>query len=274
MASEDARKLFVAGLPDSVTEEVLRDLFVEVGVQVTELALPRDRTSGRPRGFAFVSLGSVEDAEGARRALDGRAVGGKVISVRPFQTAPPQRRDPPGDRPARRDGDAAGPASDRTLYVGNLPYDATPEEVEAALMRYSVDGIARTHLPLDAEGRRRGFGFVTFQTAAAARAAVDALQGAEIHGRRLTVNLAYPKGSTSNSNHDGPRASEGLRSRPASEAGASSRSHGPPPVFAAPPPKANEPRRRRKFDHDGEGGPRPRGRREYEERWRDDDDDE
>jgi RNA recognition motif-containing protein len=150
MATEDARKLFVAGLPDSVTEEVLRGLFIESGAQVIELTVPRDRMSGRPRGFAFVRLGSEEDADRARQVLDGRIVDGRSISVRPFQAEPPVgRAERPerggfggpggpgggvggvggggpmggggfGDRPPRRDG-PGGPAPDRTLYVGNLP---------------------------------------------------------------------------------------------------------------------------------------------------------
>ena len=65
----------VAGLPDSVTEEVLRDLFAEAGTQVAELTLPRDRMSGRPRGFAFVKLGSgstsLETAAGGVVLYDG-----------------------------------------------------------------------------------------------------------------------------------------------------------------------------------------------------------
>lgn len=70
---------------------MLRGLFSESGAQVTELTLPRDRMSGRPRGFAFVRLGSQEDADRARQVLDGRIVDGKAISARPFQGLSPRR---------------------------------------------------------------------------------------------------------------------------------------------------------------------------------------
>ena len=211
MSNEDARKLFVAGLPDSVTEEDLRGLFLESGAQSAELTLPRDRMSGRPRGFAFVRLGSEEEADRARSVLDGRIVDGRTISVRPFQAEPPARGERPmggtgmggsmgggygaprEDRPRREM--SGGPAPDRTLYVGNLPYDATQEEIEVLLNELGAGPVARVHLPLDQDGRKRGFGFVTLATAEAANAAIDQLRNAELRSRRLIINLAHPKGS-------------------------------------------------------------------------------
>src|SRR5215213_951241 len=50
--AEDSRKLFVAGLPDSITEDVLRQLFEATGGNVVEVSLPKDRATGRPRGLA------------------------------------------------------------------------------------------------------------------------------------------------------------------------------------------------------------------------------
>lgn len=50
------------------------------------------------------------------------------------------------------------------------------------------------------------------------------------------------------------------------------RFNGPPPAFGEPAAKAGDQRRKRKFEGDGEGGSRQKGRREHEERWRDDDD--
>jgi len=89
--AEDSRKLFVAGLPDSITEDVLRQLFEATGGNVVEVSLPKDRATGRPRGFGFVTLATVEEATSARESLDGSFQGGKSISVRPFQAEPPRR---------------------------------------------------------------------------------------------------------------------------------------------------------------------------------------
>jgi nucleolin len=195
MANEDARKLFVAGLPDSITEDVLRLLFEATGGTVSEISLPKDRATGRPRGFGFVTLSSSEEAQAARDSLDGSIQAGKSISVRPFQAEPP-KREPGAPLGGPRSGPpGAGPgAPDRTLYVGNLPYDVTQQEVEGLFTTSNATGVARIHLPTDADGRKRGFGFVTMSTPESAKGAIDALRGADLRGRRLVVNLAHPKG--------------------------------------------------------------------------------
>jgi RNA recognition motif-containing protein len=194
MANEDARKLFVAGLPDSITEDVLRQLFEATGGTVSEISLPKDRATGRPRGFGFVTLSSSDEAQAARDSLDGSIQAGKSISVRPFQAEPP-KRDSMGAGPSRAPGGGGAPgAPDRTLYVGNLPYDVTQQEIETLIAGTNAGPVARVHLPTDPEGRKRGFGFVTMGTADGARGAIEALRGADLRGRRLVVNLAHPKG--------------------------------------------------------------------------------
>src|SRR5271163_367774 len=87
----DEAKLFVAGLPDSVSEEVLKQLFEATGGTVVSVSLPKDRATGRPRGFGFVTLSTPAEAQIARDALDGSMQAGRSISVRPFQADPPRR---------------------------------------------------------------------------------------------------------------------------------------------------------------------------------------
>src|SRR5512141_3035855 len=89
--AEDYRKLFVAGLPDSITEDVLRGLFEATGGNVVEVSLPKDRATGRPRGFGFVTMSTNAEAQSARDSLDGSMQAGRSISVRPFQAEPPKR---------------------------------------------------------------------------------------------------------------------------------------------------------------------------------------
>jgi RNA recognition motif-containing protein len=207
MGNEEA-KLFVAGLPDSISEDVLKQLFEATGGKVLSVSLPKDRMTGRPRGFGFVTLATPQEAQAARDALDGSMQAGKSISVRPFQAEPPRRdaAGPGGPRmgggPPGGGGGPGGPrgpggpqqAPDRTLYVGNLPYDATVEEVQTLVNGVAADGVVRVHLPMDADGRKRGFGFVTMASSEAAKTAADALRTAELRNRRLVVNLAHPKG--------------------------------------------------------------------------------
>jgi nucleolin len=194
MANEDSRKLFVAGLPDSITEDVLRQLFEATGGTVSEISLPKDRATGRPRGFGFVTLSTSEEAQAARDSLDGSMQAGKSISVRPFQAEPPKREAGMGGPRGPGGGSMAPGAPDRTLYVGNLPYDVTQAEIETLITSTNAGPVARVHLPTDPEGRKRGFGFVTMGTAEGAKGAIEGLRGADLRGRRLVVNLAHPKG--------------------------------------------------------------------------------
>ena len=78
--------------------------------------------------------------------------------------------------------------------MGNLPYDATQQEVQTLVNGVAPDGVVRVHLPMDADGRKRGFGFVTMASSEAAKTAADQLRTADLRGRRLVVNLAHPKG--------------------------------------------------------------------------------
>jgi len=91
------------------------------------------------------------------------------------------------------------------LYVGNLSYDATENDLEDLFAQYGP--VSETHLMLDrATGRPRGFAFVTMATPEGAQAATDALNGKEWLGRALTVNVARPR-------EDRPPQSGGGRGR-------------------------------------------------------------
>jgi nucleolin len=197
IGNEEA-KLFVAGLPDSVSEEVLKQIFEAAGGKVVSVSLPKDRLTGRPRGFGFVTLATPEEAQAVRDALDGSMQGGRSISVRPFQAEPPRKGDggpmSSGPRSAGPRGPQVAPP-DCTLYVGNLPYDCLPGEVETLINSVIGEGqVARVHLPMDPDGRKRGFGFVTMANAEAAKNASEQLKTADLRGRRLIVNIAHPKG--------------------------------------------------------------------------------
>ena len=119
MANEDA-KLFVAGLPDSVSEDVLKQLFEATGGTVVQVSLPKDRMTGRPRGFGFVTLSTAAEAQTARDALDGSLQAGKSISVRPFQAEPPRREigAAPGSRPMMGGPSSGPPGSPRPMGAG------------------------------------------------------------------------------------------------------------------------------------------------------------
>lgn len=79
-------KMYVGNLSFNSTEQDLRDLFGSHG-EVTEVFIPTDRESGRPRGFAFVTMDSTDSMNDAISALNGNEFQG-----RPWLSMKPNRR--------------------------------------------------------------------------------------------------------------------------------------------------------------------------------------
>lgn len=78
------------------------------------------------------------------------------------------------------------------LYVGNLSYDSTQQDIEALFEPYGV--VSDVFIVKDREsGRPRGFAFVTMETEESMHAAVKALNGKEFMGRELAINEARPR---------------------------------------------------------------------------------
>jgi RNA recognition motif-containing protein len=74
------KKLFIASLAWSVSEEELGNLFASIG-EVVSVRIPRRREDGKSRGFAFVEMASTEQAQQAIDQLNGTNVGGRDIVV-------------------------------------------------------------------------------------------------------------------------------------------------------------------------------------------------
>lgn len=81
------------------------------------------------------------------------------------------------------------------LYVGNLPYGATAEDLRQ-LFGQNGRTVTDAHVAMDREtGRSRGFGFVALATDAEAQAAIAECNGKDLGGRPLTVNEARERGA-------------------------------------------------------------------------------
>jgi RNA recognition motif-containing protein len=74
-------RLFVGNLSYRVTELELKEVFEEGGRNVVEVRIVTDRDTGRSRGFAFVEMGSEQEATQAIEQLSGREVAGRPINV-------------------------------------------------------------------------------------------------------------------------------------------------------------------------------------------------
>ena len=78
------------------------------------------------------------------------------------------------------------------LFVGNLSFDTTENDLQDAFAAHGT--VMETNLLMDREtGRPRGFGFITMNSAEEAQKAIEALNGSQLGGRALTVNVAKPR---------------------------------------------------------------------------------
>jgi hypothetical protein len=173
-------------------ESRLREEFTQFG-PVTEVFLPTERGTQRPRGFGFVTLATREGAEKAISKMDQAQLDGRTIRVNESR--------PKGER--RPEGGAGGGGStgfnaagkeEVKLYVGNLSFDTPEADIRAMFEEYGT--VSDCFMPTDRDtGKVRGFCFVTMPSTDA-ESACTKLNGQEVDGRPLRVNEAQPRGGT------------------------------------------------------------------------------
>jgi len=73
-------KLFIGNIDWNVTDQELQELFAQYG-EVTEAVIIKDRDTGRPKGFGFVTFAEAANADTARTELDGYELGGRPLAV-------------------------------------------------------------------------------------------------------------------------------------------------------------------------------------------------
>ena len=84
-----------------------------------------------------------------------------------------------------------GDIMENKLYVGNLPYAYSDDDMQRTFSEFGSVNSAKVIMDRDS-GRSKGFGFVEMATAAEATAAINALHGQDLGGRDMVVNVAKP----------------------------------------------------------------------------------
>jgi len=144
----------------------------------------------RKRGFGFVVFEEKAGAQAAVDALDGNDVDGRTVRVEFFTPKPrTERREqqPRGNFGRGQDEDG------RRVYVGNLDYRTDDATLNEIFSEYGEVQSCSQLTEREDPSRKRGFGFVTFANSDDANAAVDNLDGLEVDGRSLRVNIAQPR---------------------------------------------------------------------------------
>ncbi|KAL8256451.1 hypothetical protein R6Q59_031518 [Mikania micrantha] len=176
---EDA-KIFVGNLPYDVDSEQLAQLFQQAGVvEISEVIYNRE--TDQSRGFGFVTMSTVEEAEKAVEMLHRYELGGRYLTV--------NKAAPRGSRP-ERSPQTTGPSY--RVYVGNLPWDVDDVRLEQVFSEHGKVISARVVYDRES-GRSRGFGFVTMSSESELNDAIENLDGQSLGGRAIRVNVAEDK---------------------------------------------------------------------------------
>ncbi|KAJ1281598.1 hypothetical protein BS78_04G317900, partial [Paspalum vaginatum] len=176
-ASTTATKLYFGNLPYNCDSAQLAGIVQEyASPEMVEVLY--DRTTGRSRGFAFVTMTTVQDCELVIKNLDGTLYGGRTMKVN-F-----------ADRPKPKL--PLYPETEHKLFVGNLSWTVTSEMLTEAFQR--CGNVVGARVLYDGEtGRSRGYGFVCYSSKEEMDDALSSLNGMEMEGREIRVNLALGK---------------------------------------------------------------------------------
>jgi len=198
---EDASRLFVKGLSFQTSEAALRAHFLRAasaaGGRVLAANVATQRGPGGAtlsRGFGFVEFDAPAVARAAKRAMQGAALEGRALRLElsSAETTRVNRRE-------SRDGEGSDKSSDKSarvpkgfsatkLVVRNVAFEATRRDVQKLFNPFGV--LKSCRLPKKFDGAHRGFAFAELSTKREASAALEALRGTHLYGRRLTVERA------------------------------------------------------------------------------------
>ncbi|XP_023912399.1 28 kDa ribonucleoprotein, chloroplastic [Quercus suber] len=169
-------KLFVGNLSYDVDSEKLAEVFNQAGVvEIAEVIYNRE--TDQSRGFGFVTMSTVEEAEKAVDIFHRYDLNGRLLTVN--KAAPRGSR---LERPRMND-------SSFRIYVGNLPWQVDDARLEQVFSEHGK--VVNARVVYDREtGRSRGFGFVTMASETELNDAIAALDGQSLEGRAMRVNVA------------------------------------------------------------------------------------
>lgn len=179
MAAE-AGKLFIGGMSWQTTEDSMRSYFSRFG-DVEESIVMKDRESGNPRGFGFVTF---KDPSCVDQVLKSKphVLDDKAVDVKPCA---------PKDVQQKRNQDDQQFTSTHKIFIGGLPRDITEEQVKDFFQTYG--SISEVSFAISKEdGKNKGFGFITFDDPNAAAAAVQQHYH-DLNGKKVEAKCAQTR---------------------------------------------------------------------------------
>jgi nucleolin len=172
-------KIYVKGLPWKATEKEVSDFFKSCG-KISKVEIPLDG-DGRSSGTAYVFFSKRSELESALE-LDGQYWPGTERWLKILEGI---------EKPERKSFGGSKPEDCDTVFVGNLPWDVTEEQVQELFS--GAGEIAQIRFATGEDGTFRGFGHVQYKNGDDTTNAVNKLQGSMINGKALRVDYAPPR---------------------------------------------------------------------------------
>jgi len=188
--------VYVEGIPFDSSSDDVKGFFVAAGIDdIRELRLPTWQDSGRLRGYGHIHFDSKESYDKALK-LSGQNLGKRYLTI---QAANTQRNNTPSGTHRQDTSKTPPPPDCRTLFVNNLSYQASEDDILQAVQKLGVtipdDGvrIARNSVTRHS----KGFCYIDFETPEDAQRIMAASHRLTVKGRlvRLDWDTGRMKGS-------------------------------------------------------------------------------
>ncbi|MCE2055302.1 hypothetical protein HAX54_042371 [Datura stramonium] len=199
MEDLDRSKLFCGGIPRDTSEQILKEHFSKYGTVVSSV-IAKDRGTGRPRGFAFVTFSdpsAVDLALQGTHEILGRTVEVKKAIPRSEQHQNQQQNSSGLNRNSRTNGRSNDQFRTKKIFVGGLSANLTQEDFKSYFERFGrITDVVVMHD--NVTHRPRGFGFITFDSEDAVEEVMQKIFH-ELSGKLVEVKRAIPKDGNNNS---------------------------------------------------------------------------
>ena len=159
--------LYVGDLEPTATEAQLYELFSTIG-PVVSIRVCRDLITRRSLGYAYVNFSQAQDAARALNDLNFNPVNGKAIRILYSQRDPTIRKSGVGN-----------------IFVKNLDKDIDTVALHETFAQFG--NVVSSKVATDMQGNSKGYGFIQFDTEAAAKEAIDTVNGMELNGKVVYV---------------------------------------------------------------------------------------
>lgn len=169
--------IFIKNLDKGIDHKALYDTFSAFGNILSCKVVTDDASSSK--GYGFVHFETKEAAEKAIARVNGMMLNNQKVFVGPFVARKERLRN------------ADGETKFTNVYVKNLDEGVTLDELKVMFTEHGP--ITNAAIMTDESGKSKGFGFVNFENAESAKAAVDAINGRDINGKAVYVGRAQKK---------------------------------------------------------------------------------